>query len=179
VNQVERIWSFSLMCLAILVGNVYGDGGTVRLSEQVGEYLVTVFTAPTPLRAGPIDVSVLVQDAGTGKPAAVHEVLLRLRQSGEWTLEQAATQEQATNRLLHAAKFDLPAPGTWQVEVRVRGPNGEVVRKFEVHAAEPLPRWVELWGWIALPVVPVVLFLIHQALRERTPATRAGQRLEG
>jgi hypothetical protein len=169
VNPVERAWVLSLTCLATLAATAHGDGGTVRLSEQVGGYLVTVFTAPTPLRAGPIDVSVLVQDARTGQPAAVNEVLLRLRQMGESTLEQTATREQATNRLLYAAKFDLPAPGTWPVEVRVRGAGGEVAREFEVYAAEPLPRWVELWGWIFLPVVGVVVFLAHQALRSKKP----------
>ena len=42
----------------------------MRLSERAGGYRVTVFTDPTPLRAGPVDVSVFVQDADTGEPAA-------------------------------------------------------------------------------------------------------------
>src|SRR5262249_13167992 len=142
---------------------------TVRLSEQIDGYLVTVFTAPTPLRAGPIDVSVLVQDARTGQPAAVTEVLLRFRQMGEGTLEQTATREQATNRLLYAAQFDRPAPGRWQGEVGARGPGGGVARRLGVHAAEPLPRWVELWGWIFLPVVVVVVFLAHQIIKSKKP----------
>jgi len=41
------------------------DGGTVRLSQQQGNYQIAVLTTPTPLRAGPIDISVLVQKAGT------------------------------------------------------------------------------------------------------------------
>ena len=44
-----------------------GDGGTVRLSRCEGGYRITVFTAPTPFRAGPVDISVLVQDAATGE----------------------------------------------------------------------------------------------------------------
>ncbi len=43
---------------------VFGDGGAVRFSGQQGDWRITVFTSPTPLRAGPVDVSVLVQDAG-------------------------------------------------------------------------------------------------------------------
>ena len=167
MNPVKRAWALSLTCLASLAGAAHGDGGTVRLSEAVGGYLVTVFTAPTPLRAGPVDVSVLVQDARTGQPAPIGQVMLRLRQPGERTLEQAATREQATNRLLHAAQFDLPAPGVWLVEVRVRGPGGEAAREFEIHAAEPSPRWLELWGWIFLPVVAVVLFLGHQYIKSK------------
>ena len=45
-----------------------GDGGTVRLSRCEGGLRITVFTAPTPFRAGPVDISVLVQDAVTGEP---------------------------------------------------------------------------------------------------------------
>src|SRR5258708_34204239 len=45
------------------------DGGALRLSERAGGYRITVFTDPTPLRAGPVDVSVFVQDADTGEPA--------------------------------------------------------------------------------------------------------------
>jgi hypothetical protein len=43
------------------------DGGALRASRQCGDYRVSVFTSPTPLRAGPVDVSVLVQDAATGE----------------------------------------------------------------------------------------------------------------
>src|SRR5947207_4622353 len=32
------------------------DGGTIRLSEQKGNYRITVFTSPTLLRAGPLDI---------------------------------------------------------------------------------------------------------------------------
>jgi hypothetical protein len=175
--KVRRIGIVVLVCLVQLAGDARGDGGTVRLSERAGVYLLTVFTAPTPLRAGPVDISVLVQDARTGRPASVDEVVLRLHQSGErdGALQQAATREQATDRLLHAAKFDLPAAGRWQAEVCVRGPGGEVVRMFEFQAGEPLPRWAELWVWIFLPVVPVVLFLVHQALRGRNRERRSGR----
>src|SRR5262249_37115885 len=134
--------------------------------EAVGGYLVTVFTAPTPLRAGPVDVSVLVQDARTGQPAPVGQVMLRLRQPGERTLEQAATREQATNRLLHAAQFDLPAPGGW-LGAGVRGGGGGGGGGVDPRAAELSPRWLELWGWIFLPVVAVVLFLGHQYIKSK------------
>ena len=53
------------------------DGGTIRLSEQKGNYRITVFTAPTPLRAGPVDISVLVQEAATGEPAPGVQVTIK------------------------------------------------------------------------------------------------------
>jgi hypothetical protein len=150
------------------------DGGTVRLRERAGAYQVTVFTAPTPLRAGPVDVSVLVQDAATGEcvPEARVTVRLTARGSGE-VLEYPATAEAATNKLLRAAVFQLPEPGWWDVEVAVEGPHGPAVVRFGVEADEPLPRWLELWPWFSWPALAVALFSLHQVLvRRRIPCQR-------
>src|SRR5262245_28715306 len=88
------------------------DGGTLCLLERAGRYQVAVFTSPTPLRAGPVDVSVLVQDTATGEQVPCVQVSVRLspRDGDGPPLEHAATAEAATNKLFHAAKFDLPAP---------------------------------------------------------------------
>jgi len=42
----------------------------VDLSEQQDRNRITVFTVPTPLQAGPVDISVLVQKAATEEPAS-------------------------------------------------------------------------------------------------------------
>src|SRR5215467_12956482 len=83
------------------------DGGTLCLLERAGGYQVAVFTAPTPLRAGPVDVSILVQNAQTGEqlPATRVVVWLRPRDANVPPLQHEATTEAATNKLFHAAKF--------------------------------------------------------------------------
>src|SRR5262249_22373888 len=83
-----------VLALALRPCAAHGDGGAVRLAQQAGPYRVTVFTAPTPLRAGPVDVSVFVQD---GAGAALPDVTVRvtLTRGGE-TLEARATHEAAT-----------------------------------------------------------------------------------
>src|SRR5262249_58128830 len=88
------------------------DGGAVRLCERAAGYQITVFTSPTPLRAGPVDVSVLVQDAATGEcmPEARVTVCWKVPGAGRM-LEYQATTEAATNKLLRAAEFQLPGPG--------------------------------------------------------------------
>jgi hypothetical protein len=169
-----RICCSLVLLLAAWPAGARGDGGTVRLSERVGEYQVTVFTSPTPLRAGAVDVSVLVLDAA-GEPADV-EVVVRLSRPGT-ALRRRATTEAATNKLLRAAVFDLPDAGRWQVTVSVEGPRGRGERSFEVEAAGPLPRWAEVWPWFAWPAGPVVLFGLHQWLRRRgRSACRVGDR---
>lgn len=76
-------------------------------------------------------------------------------------MEQPATTAAATNKLFHAAKFDLPDAGRWDVEVLVDGPDGTIVVRCEVDVAGPLPRLVEVWPWIAWPFAVVGLFAIH------------------
>jgi len=159
------------------------DGGTVRLSRRHGEYQVTVFTAPTPVRAGPLDVSVLVQDVHTGRPVPEARITAQVAPRGRpgEALVQPATRDVATNKLLRAAVFDLSEPGWWQVEVAVDGDLGADRIGFELEAAEAAPRWQALWPWLAWPAVAILLFGVHQGLvRHRSLATaRRGGRPPG
>src|SRR4051812_34239338 len=141
----------SSLCLLVLCPCLArADGGTLCLLERANGYQVAVFTSPTPLRAGLVDVSVLVQDASTGEQGPTARVVVRLRRSGHAgpSLDYEATTEAATNKLFHAATFDLPEPGRWDVEVRIDGPFGPVRVRCEVEAAGPLPRWLEVWPWV-------------------------------
>ena len=97
------------------------DGGSLRLSGKKGGYQITVFTAPTPFRAGPVDISVLVQDASTGDLVTQARVIVRMTKSGRPALEYPATTEAATNKLFRAAQFELPEPGRWEMQVEVEG----------------------------------------------------------
>ena len=177
---------FRLPCRLLLLASfllppssfVRGDGGTVRLSERKGAYQITVFTAPTPFRAGPVDVSVLVQDAATGEPVPEARVLVRVAPRGRAgeAVAYPATTAAATNKLLHAAVFDLPGPGWWELEVTVRGPGEPAVVRCEVEAAEPLPPWRTLWPWLAWPAAAVLLFVVHQLLVRAKSRPRPGPR---
>ena len=139
----------------------------MRLSGKMGGYQIAVFTAPTPFRAGAVDISVLVQDAATGDPLTQVRVTIRMTRPGGAALEYPATTEAATNKLFHAAQFELPEPGRWDMQVRVEGLHGVAVIGGEVEAAGPLPRWPELWPWIGWPAPVIALFGIHQWLARR------------
>jgi hypothetical protein len=151
------------------------DDGEVRLRERAGAYQVTVFTAPTPLCAGPVDVSVLVLDAATAEyvPQARVTVRLTARGTGE-VLEHPATAA-ATNKLFHVAVFELSEPGWWDVEVAVEGPRGSALLRFGVEADEPPPRWLELWPWFAWPALAVALFGLHRVLARRRRPPNQGE----
>jgi hypothetical protein len=138
----------------------------VRLSQRAGGYQITIFTAPTPFRAGPVDVSVLVQDAATKKALPDAQVTVWVGQSarGRAAVPYTATTEAATNKLLHAALFELPEAGSWEVEVVVQGPLGTDRVRCAVEAGEPLPRWLAFWPWVSWPVIVILLFGVHQFL---------------
>jgi hypothetical protein len=153
------------------------DGGTVRLSQRAGGYRITVFTEPTPFRAGPVDVSVLVQDAATGEAVPGAQVTVRAApagRSGE-AAEHPATTEAATNKLLRAALFELPEAGLWELEVVVQGPLGVGRVRCQVDAAEPWPPWLSLWAWVAWPALVILLFGVHQFLVRRAIRSQTGR----
>jgi hypothetical protein len=158
-----------IAALFLLPSPAPADGGTIRLSEQKGGYRITVFTSPTPVRAGPVDVSVLVQEAATGEPASGVQVTIRAERRGSpgVALLHPATTEAATNKLYHAATFDLPEPGWYSLEVSVDGSLGDAQVRFELQAAEPLPQWVALWPWVGWPALAILFFGIHQLLVRR------------
>jgi hypothetical protein len=136
----------------------------LRLSQRAGGYLIAVFTDPTPLRAGPVDVSVLVQDAATKQALPQAQVTVWVGQSarGRAAVPYPATTAAATNKLLHAALFELPEAGWWELEVVVQGPMGPARVRFAVEAAEPSPRWVAFWPWVSWPALVILLLVcIH------------------
>ena len=68
-HRIQPILMLALLLFLILHPSslARADGGAVRLRQRAGGYQIAVFTSPTPFRAGPVDVSVLVQDAATGE----------------------------------------------------------------------------------------------------------------
>jgi hypothetical protein len=137
------------------------DGGSLVLSATRAGYQLSVFTAPVPLRAGPVDISVLVQDSVTRAPVPDVGVTVRVTRPGHPVLEYAATTEAATNKLFRSAQFMLPDAGRWDLEIQVVGERGTAAIRCEVEAAQRLPRWREVWPWVGWPVVVIGLFVVH------------------
>ena len=120
-----------------------------------------------------MDISVLVQDSLTGEPVTGTRVIVHMSKHGERPFEYPATAAAATNKLFQAAQFDLPEPGRWDMEIDVEGSHGSAVIAGEVEAAEPLPRWREIWPWFGWPALVIVLFSFHQLL-SRTRRAKPG-----
>jgi hypothetical protein len=160
------------LLLAFLVYPAWllADGGVIRLRQASGPFIVTVFTTATTLRAGPADVSVMVQDRKSQAVILDATVVLAIEpQTGTaGASEVLATSRQATNKLLKAAVLNFPSAGTWLLTVTVRrGPQKVVVSTY-LHVAPPLPRVAAIWPYLALPPFAILLFAANQALRRRT-----------
>jgi len=164
--KVARAFLGTWPLLLLLPAVLHADGGTIRFAGQVGVYRVTVFTAPTPVRAGPVDVSVLVQDPETGAPLPKVRVVVRLTPAGQGRQrhEQAAPSAAATNKLFQATAVELTTAGRWHLEVMLVGAHGTATAPLDLEVADPLPRWLEMLPWIAWPIVPIVLYGLHQVL---------------
>jgi hypothetical protein len=166
MRLIKIIFTLGWLLIGLNGKAVRGDGGTVRLSRGEGPYRISVFTGPTPFRAGSVDISVLIQDAQTGAviPEARAAIwLTRCNHLGE-PMHQSATSAAATNKLLKAALFELPAPGCWTVLVMIEGEQGSARVRFEAEAAERAEEWPAIWPWIGWPAPVILLFSIHQML---------------
>jgi hypothetical protein len=164
MREIARSLIFGLLGGALWCPPARSDGGALLLSETRGGDRISVFTTPTPVRAGSVDVSVLVQDDSTGAPNLRREVRIRLSQRGQSALETLATSAAATNKLFQAARLDIPDPGRWELQLSVSGGPSNTRIDAALDVAEPLPRWQQMWPWICWPALVIVLFAVHQAL---------------
>ena len=154
------------LALAGAAQGARGDGGALRVSKMVGDRVISVFTSTTPLRAGTVDVSVLVQEASSGRALTEIPIIVRAYPVNrpEYSIRKSATSEAATNKLLLAASVEMQEPGEWRVEISLPEAAGGLPVAFEVPVAAALPPWLDLVFWICWPALAVGLFAIHETL---------------
>lgn len=103
-----------------VVGTAWANGGIVRVAEApVGPWLVTVYSSPTPLRTGEVDISTLVLDSANRTMDVPITVTATPMGFVADPVRQPATRRQATNKLFKAAKFDIDVPGRWTFRVHL------------------------------------------------------------
>jgi hypothetical protein len=154
--------------LGLVCKPVYADGGQVRAVERHGDNEITVFTSPTPMRAGWADISIAVQDSATGEVRNDVEVIVELmHRDAPIVVRATASTQAATNKLLKAAFVELPEQGKWDVTVYVlnRGDGSQLTEiHFAMDVAAAWPEWMTEWPWFCWPVVPILLFIVHRIL---------------
>src|SRR5262245_1024309 len=105
---MRNIWTILILSYLIFdlcCAGAMADGGRVVFMGQQHGYKICVFASPDPLRTGPVDLSVLIQDAKTGTSVTNSSVSVDMTPSdGRGPIIHAiATNAAATNKLLSAA----------------------------------------------------------------------------
>lgn len=165
---------FAALVVAATAPAARADGGVPLAVRSVGGYRVGVFAEPAPLRAGPVDISVMVQGAESREYLRDVTAWVTVQSEGPVVVRRTAeaTEDAATNKLFRAALLELPFSGRWTVAVAIEGMHGKAELAVDVIAGDPLPRWQRLWGWFTWPIIPIGLFLLHQYLAARQEQAR-------
>jgi hypothetical protein len=154
----------------------FADGGTVQMRKEARPFLITVFTSPAPLSAGPVDISVLLQYLDGLAPVLDARVSVLLRREASSTEIRAhATREQAQNKLLYAAMVTLPEPGKWHLSITTLHNTLRTEISGEIGVTQSHVMAGSYWGYIALPPEMIAVFVIREWLIRRKPTLRANQ----
>ena len=177
----------SLAAIAMLfsvLGHCWADGGVIIAKETVNRLNLTVFASPVPLRAGPADVSVLVQDA---KGRAVLDASVELAWTSanptaatDWLPpccsmatafgQTPALRTHSQNKLLYGALLPIRNAGASEISVTVKSPQGDARLTIPITAAPPRAPLLAYWPLLAFPPVAIGLFAVHQRLSRRPAA---------
>jgi hypothetical protein len=181
ISLVARHWSLVIgFVLLTAMHWARADGGAVLAQQISGPYRITLFGSPAPLRAGPADLSVLIQDVQTGEAVLNPEVGIQVQATsndgGEAWLPPCcsmktgvsttvtATHEAAQNKLLYAANTVIPSSGPHKILVRLDGADA---LSAPVEIAPPLSPVTNYWTYLAFPPLAIVGFALNQHLRRR------------
>jgi hypothetical protein len=182
MNKVIGHWSLVIGYLLASALCARADGGSVLSQQKAGPWLVTLFGSPTPLRAGPADLSVMIQDAATGAPVLDQSVSVKVQAtatpgSEAWmppccSMKQsagvvAATHAAAQNKLLYAANVILPASGPHDVIVQIGKADDAEILEAKLDVQPPAPPLSNYWAFLAAPPLLVGAFALNQRLRRR------------
>jgi hypothetical protein len=156
------------VALFLACATARADGGIVQFRKAVGALVITVFTAPSPLSAGPVDFSLLVQSQDNLEPVLDARVFLLVSAHGSTTkIHAQATRAQAQNKLLYAAPVTLAQPGRWDLSIAVMRNDKRTDAAGSIEVA-PSPELAgSYWSCIAFPPVMIVLFALRERLIRR------------
>ena len=149
----------------LLINHAKADGGTVQFTKSSGPFAITVFTTPSPLRAGPVDISLMIQSSDDQQPLLDCVAEIQVRKEGESSITSTATHEAAQNKLFYAAQLVIPEAGVWEVEALIR--HGEDSAKISgpISLAASNPVVLGYWRSLALPPIFISLFALNQWLK--------------
>lgn len=175
------------LCLTLLASaflaavSCRGDGGAIIARQSVNGLDLTVFASPVPLRAGPVDVSVLVQQGDKAILDAAVEVAWKAgsTSSPEWlppcckmdfhAEKIPALRAHSNNRFLYSAIVPMKSAGPSELVIRVSQGEREAALSCDIEVRRSTPPVLAFWPWLVLPPVAIAGFALHQNLTRSRP----------
>lgn len=152
---------------------LFADGGVAVGQFENGSLSVTVFATPVPVHAGPLDVTVLVQEIPSNQPVADASIGFSLQKvsppspdrvrlpawcssspPGSWI---EASSAHSNNKLLSGAYLPLPESGRWQLTLRITRGATDITESLLLDVAPP-QNLLALW-WPLMVLVPLAVVL--------------------
>ena len=166
-------WSILLVGLISLLPITQiarADGGVVMCQRTSAPFTITLFSAEAPLRPGPADLSVLLEQPDSHSPILDAQVFMELQhESGTFILAEA-TRSQARNKLLYCSLVNLRAAGNWKIRLNIKRGDSRAEVLSDLVVAAPQPVLLSHWELIAFPPIIIILFIINQSLHGRRPS---------
>lgn len=168
-------WSFLLVVftfLSLLVQIARADGGVVIFRRTSPPFNITLFSTEMPLRPGPADLSVLLEQPDGHSPILDAQVFIELEDEAGMIIRAEATRSQARNKLLYCSLINLPAAGHWRTRLDIRRGDIRTEVLSDLLVASPQPVFLSHWELIAFPPIIIIFFILNQWLR-RTATNKA------
>jgi hypothetical protein len=164
---LRRISGGLLTGFLVAIRLVLADGGLAQFQSEAGGFIITVFSAPVPLRVGVADLTVMVQKADDRSDVLDCDVTLHLSKPGEEAISVAATPAQARNKLLYAAHPVLRKAGKWNLSVDVKRRRETAHVNGKLTVLPELPPSIAYWPYFAVLPITVTLFALNQWLKSQ------------
>jgi hypothetical protein len=160
-------WAFLLVVLISLVQIARADGGVVIFQRTSVPFTITLFSTEMPLRPGPADLSVLLEQPDGHSPILDAQISVELQHEAGMFIRAEATRSQARNKLLYCSLINLPAAGHWKIRLDIRRGDSSAEVLSDLVVAAPQPVLLSHWELIAVPPIIIALFILNQWLRRR------------
>jgi hypothetical protein len=162
------------------------DGGAIQFQGDSGPFHITLFTLPSILQAGPIDVTVLLQEKSTMEPLLDADIRFGLTLIREgttqrdawlppacaWTPTSGLTDVPARlnhgeNKLLYGTLIQVPRAGTWNLETNIKRGSERTTISTTLSINPPAPPALAYWRLFAIPPLGIAGFALYQKARGR------------
>jgi hypothetical protein len=145
------------------------------MRQAAGPFVVSLFTTPESLAVGPADLSVMVEEQGSGSVLLDADVAVTLTSEDARIAPVVAhlSHAHATNRLLEDALVQLPSAGPWHAVIHVSEAGREASVTTVLTVANYSARRGTVWLFAVLPVCAIALFTWVEVTKRRARRRRA------